>query len=1273
MSSFVFNKFKERYLNGEVPSADTWTFIPVSEDFKDKFEFDDVRLDHYRSISDFKDVSNARYSGTLFNYTGTELGENHLGVERLVDVSAADFQIAGESFMNGRLLTHHWTKVVDDESFSNKPMFVTNDNYDNFLQYYADTVKDNSYIQTYLDAGGFYFIRSKDELEWFGNRALSNNKIIGVIGDNFEGVIDKPIGNEEIPFEGVLDGNFYTFDITLKAQGIDNGIVGVLGKTGVVRNFRLAHSPTNALKNSIECEKPINLQHIKKDGRDINCGLLVGRNYGVVENIDAKNLDTFRLYGFVPSVYSVTNKSDDYRWNETENVVRKKFDSKNENYYFLNSFCINSPGNICPYVGYFAEGKFADDTSVLCLDANIKKDVTDPNNPVSVNTVDYGKFFETGSTALNFIANDRLNYSPLGLHTYSGNAFNFIADGETSSVDFYTKSPLYYGLDNFGYYTTRGISQWGTIGINLTSAVICYNNNLLVRDFNDEKPFTAFTPEYEMTRCSMRMHPQARAAYNIGVIIGTNYGTAQMIDVSAIVKNSTNFVGFIGGLVGKQAYGNINNVSIYMDNEFVYDFNNNYSAGDVVIYKTTPILPDVVKQKIEGSTITSSIKESILSAYCSAWYDSEQLNGENSVNTAQDVTNDCISYKLRPIFVVGGMFGRFVPMMGYDSNASQKHCSVSNATVLYKDNYMDANNNTTKRMENAFGTFIGKVDFEAQLGNLILQSNLYCTDCNLSANGSVGEPFQIYQNYIDGEGDIAPVATEIGTDTYMLTSAAIDKKLVGIYELKYNVLNTVTYNAYNQYATNAPNEQEKESYKLGIYNRADYPINLVDHNGGIIQTHILSNFMQSSITAASPNNPSLPYDTMSYTDEYNVTYPRYDHWHQYFTSPIMNTKNPPYGPAVAGYNKRNMAIQLIQMNNCFSNNYAYIQLYDDYVNNWNINKIPPSILGLTAFNNEQLYLIKKWWSYYRTNFNGCTNTATVTWDATRGGPYDAVSANFCWGLDLHNINSYVQNGTQNAFDGYTTINLNANSDLQLWYNDAGDIFKGFSFNNGAWHNIRPIDTNCLVYSTDPTTQKETVMYSTEKTYSKNILSVLNGNFNFDTSKTEMPFIPNSVSAIRSNNDTYYYYTYSSTESEENKIASNFNSLTNAFARNYPVQFNYFNTNHGFGYYTNFETSFPEKYNKNINFGVYLTPEEIREEINQSQNIDETTQQPYIETSSISADNNFGGVLVIDSSGRNVMFLDNEQQVQLTGNAVKFDTRNFEPKSGNKYKCLLEIK
>lgn len=96
MSSFVFNDFKRRYLNGEVPSADNWTFIPVNDTFKTEFEFKNIRLDHYRSLSDFRDVSNSRNSSALFTYTGTEQN-NGKGKNDFVNVSGSDFRLNGST------------------------------------------------------------------------------------------------------------------------------------------------------------------------------------------------------------------------------------------------------------------------------------------------------------------------------------------------------------------------------------------------------------------------------------------------------------------------------------------------------------------------------------------------------------------------------------------------------------------------------------------------------------------------------------------------------------------------------------------------------------------------------------------------------------------------------------------------------------------------------------------------------------------------------------------------------------------------------------------------------------------------------------------------------------------------------------------------------------------------------------------------------------------------------------------------------------------------
>lgn len=332
--SVVFNSFKDRFVNGQVPKEDTWTFVPVNKEFTANFGNGDYQVEQFRSVEDFQRHNSSAWDASKFQGIRTD---------------------------------YEWFKPHETTGTS-KPMFITSgvynidgsqisaSNWDDFktTDFYKD-VSGNSAINDYLASGGFYYILKKDELRWFADRVNSgNNRIIGVLGDGIDGVISGQIGkNEDFQFQGVLDGNGHALEnVTVMCDNDDNGIVGVLGQDGVVKNFKITNTE-DAL--SLVCKKQININHIKKDGRDVNAALLVGRNYGRIENIDAHELASFRFSGFVPQVYSVTNKSDDY---EDFSTIRSKYD-QGENFYFLNSWCINSPGNVCPYVGYFAEGLFA--------------------------------------------------------------------------------------------------------------------------------------------------------------------------------------------------------------------------------------------------------------------------------------------------------------------------------------------------------------------------------------------------------------------------------------------------------------------------------------------------------------------------------------------------------------------------------------------------------------------------------------------------------------------------------------------------------------------------------------------------------------------------------------------------------------------------------------------------------------------------------------------------------------------------------------------------
>lgn len=1285
--NFIFNDFKRRFLNGEVPAEDTWTFIPVSDDFKNTFETGDYKLEQYRTLYDFKDVSDLSSSNKItFDFIDAPTASNGKGKLKFVDVNNVNFKLRGTGLLEGKKVTHIWSKVIDDESFNVKPMYITENNYEDFLGFYSNTVADNQYIDLYVKKG-FYFIRSKEELEWFAERSKTNSTIIGVIGDNIEGVIDKPIGPDDTnPFNGILDGNYFSLDITIQAKNSDNGIVGVLGPQGVIRNVKLIHTDKNKDKNSIECELPISLKYIKQNGRDINCGLLVGRNYGYIENIDASELKTFNLYGFVPSVYSVTNKSDKYYWYEDLNFVRSKYDDQNENYYFCNSFCINSPGNICPYVGYFAEGKFADDAAAVCLDTNSPNftgsTITSRNSyfmNLHVQTGDF-KAFDISADSNGF------EYNPLGLYLYNDKTNNniltatFISDSSLANADYYVKSPLYYGLDFKGYWTTRNIGPQVGEGINASKSIICYNANL-IKDVWKENVSSISEPSYEMTRCSMRMHPQARAAYNIGTIIGANYGTAIKIDVSAVVKNTSNFVGFIGGLAGKQSEGYIDLVNVSIDNQFNYELGNNPASGGVVYYKQTPILPPITNILLNKINFdTEEDKLAVIQKYFSAWYDNGAIQDDSPVNTAQTITNDVITYQLKPIFVVGGLFGRYIPSYNVDKNALvSSGCFVNNTNVIYHDNYADpTGRGIIKSKENSFGALVGKVDYDVKTNTVLYTPSLYCYNSNFYCKEYTGEPFTVYPTTSIGTSAY-PIMEEIGYNIYRCASAVVPNKFVGIYELKNNILDSVVYNAYNEGPT-GDSQRKLSAYK--IFDICDYPIDLASHEGGILQTHNFTNWMQNGITAVGQYN-SIYYPMYYQSPLYPENPVGYDHWHQFFNYPNIShpsTSGIAYNDP-AGWNKRNMASKLIFFSGCNSNVCNYIQVYDDYLNTWNQNKIPKIY---NVFDKAtDAYAISRWWTYYNTNSQGaCVNSpiqssADACWDNNVGGNYTAYSGWFALGFNQHNINAYLLQGIQNTFDGYTTVDFNANSQIQYWYDLSGGIADRFNrLNNEMCENpatipnyFKPNEVNCLQYLTNTATNEQELYYLTNRVYRKNISIMYNYNLHYDVINTFN--MPNKVSTffVRNNDDTYFYYSYDNKLGVTNAIKTNYNTLENAFAFKEKVKYDsILNCMGYFSYVPEYENDneTTEMKSYRIELGEYYTPIQIRTKLSNytGEGI------PTFETTSISSKNNFAGLLVVDSSGRNVMYYDNENASQLTGNSVYFPCYIYPER---KEKLLLEIK
>lgn len=1262
MSSFIFNSFKKRYLNGEVPTNDKWTFIPVSEDFKNRYEHDDVKLEMYRSLSDFN-----RVSPETFKYECSAQSPYIKGKVQTVSVNDPSFKLKGTGLIEGYTINYIWKK---SQNTIEKPLFVDSSNSANFYTNFNENVSGNNYINSYINAGGFYYIRSYGQYKWFADRSSKNNNLIGVFGNDLSAVITDPVGVEENkPFEGILDGNYHKFHLMIKGKHTDNGLVGVLGKRGIVRNFKIKGTSFN---NSIECDKQITLEHIKKDGRDINCGMLVGRNYGRIENIDAGAMGEFKLYAFVPSVYSVTNKADKYKWNEWKNPVREKYDGNNDNFFYLNSFCINSPANICPYVGYFNEGKFAEGFEGVIAETNGYAYV-DTNNTAYftkyfLNNNDDKTFtYDVSHFTYNIMGNffaDNVNDSLL-LTSYNYHVLRHIdvpGSNNVASDDYkklqtiLTTNPYYYGLDSFGKFTVR---DFGNLN-NSATWTVQYNSNLIDKAF-DNKLYsnTSWQPGYEVTRNSLRLHPNARAAFNVGTIAGANYGTIQSVQVSTTVKNTSNFVGFIGGIAGKQADGNINNVTVYMDNQFTYDFGSNNKYGDVVYMKQTPILPGAVQNVVESVTsISQNVKDQIIEDYFKPWYEEKaKYSNRKKVNTAANVTDDVMAYKLRPIFVVGGLFGRFSP--------NTHDCQVNNCTVLYKDNYNSTKNSNYKRPENSFGVLVGKVDYSTLSYGVDVGYRMYCNNCKFSALTTVGEPYTYFDNYWDGTywAPITRTITEGDKEKYSLVSGTISSRFVGTYELKNNVFDPVTYMAnstdtklYNKITTEC---QTKPLTDFGIYYANDYPINMSAHNGGIIRTHILWNKIDQNAAGAT------------------VTTPAGDHWdfnHLYY-------EEPNYSPSLTnqGYNKRNMASMIISLNNCFSNIQRYIDVYDDYINQWKYMTLPPaagtgetsggisaSELTSNKFSLSAIEFIKHYWTDTRSNSNASVNSTSISanlhWptETTALPSWNSVAGFFHGGLIPQQTHAQIRHGTENAFDGYTTVNFSRNGYYDTnerpyegpAYLDTPNYMNVASGAGDSGTAMSASETNCFI--------KSTSSYTFGRTYKKNIMKYANPNWSttqgYNISYEQRVTFPSRN--IKDKYSSYQYYTTSSSPFDYKELKP----LYQVYGYTLPVH--YIGNSYSMGYATDI-TDEEKRYDYvdyNINVGQYMPP------IGIANKLEETT---YVTVTSISSINKYGGLLVVDSSGRTVMFFDNDNGNELTGNTISYPTESimFDNKI---YKNILKV-
>lgn len=513
MSSFIFNEFKKRYLNGEVKNEGAkWTFTPVKKDFIDKLNSENIKPEQFKTKKSIESFL-----------------ENKGGYNKLVsDLYQVEYE---------------YSKLVEAK-YSNKPAYITPENFAEFAKanpkemnlwnFFFTVGQADSY---FAGRGGFYYVKTKEELKWCANRVNGDNDD-GERSDNFNNHINIVLGDDigekegkteinfcigrypDRPFEGLLFGNGYVFqNIRFIVNKDVNGIVGHLGHYGVINNINIFGN------TEVVCQKKINLAHIKNVGTDICFGGICGINRGLIQHSrfsslskDQQNfIPTVTFKGFVPQVYTVQNK--------TENVNVPVTDSK-DNEFYPNYFCINSPGNIIPYVGYFNEG---------CAAVVSGREFSKPGfwlDDVNDKNTDWNGTLLYGDNQ------DEKDGVPADAKGY-GNQFYFDHDNLKNTAQ------------SLGLTSIRDAK----LGFN---SIDHYDKSLLKTHQNCH----AITNNW--VNRPLKMHQFARAAYYVSPFCGWNKGTIEDCESKVKAVFEGTFVGFCGGLVGKSAGGKIVGCNAYI-------------------------------------------------------------------------------------------------------------------------------------------------------------------------------------------------------------------------------------------------------------------------------------------------------------------------------------------------------------------------------------------------------------------------------------------------------------------------------------------------------------------------------------------------------------------------------------------------------------------------------------------------------------------------------------------------------------------------------------
>lgn len=496
----IFNKFINDFLSGKNKQSFDCSAYLMNSNYAAIYD----NLQYFRTIDEFskynKDALSYNSHGKLVGnalVTGNNVKMTYYPVDEQIDETAVD--------KTTLIFINKTNKTAYEKLFN-----TGNATYDK---------KFDNYIKKY---GGFFLITRADELLKLSKQCLENhnNYIAIVLADDIEAIgITSPLFGKtaDHPFRGVFDGCGRTIHISrVDVSNTAAGMFGYTTKTAKILNLvikgydNVIVGTTNTLKNSILVDNSykITLDTIRNGDGDVAVGTLVGFNNGVIDNV-VLSADIHYTSEFVPAMYTTYDKINgtdivnaawkDYAISSTNNIINNGF-TDYTNFCYPTPLCVNSRGNLIPYVGYFNEGTIAG---------------------TKVNDSDGSK---------------KIYKESLGLEKTSANVGN--VDGMQQTTNF----------NDIVELMIKQTTEKGKFGASKWQGRLLSDNI----EGDTTRP----------NHLSFRLGPCDKQAYVVGGLLGVNDGDVSNTYIKTNVDFSACYVGLYGGLAGRGVQGTISSVVV---------------------------------------------------------------------------------------------------------------------------------------------------------------------------------------------------------------------------------------------------------------------------------------------------------------------------------------------------------------------------------------------------------------------------------------------------------------------------------------------------------------------------------------------------------------------------------------------------------------------------------------------------------------------------------------------------------------------------------------